>query len=147
MADASTVSPKPIAVRTVLEEVAKETVPDGIHVTFDVPRELAAVADRLVLDRVVSNLLSNAVRYGEPPFVVAAEARDRHLRISVSDDGRGIPEDVRARLFEPFAREPDAVGAGLGLAISRSYARAHGGDLVYEPTESGARFELVLPQN
>jgi signal transduction histidine kinase len=145
-ADAVSVSPKPIAVRTALEEVAKETVPDGIQVTFDVPGELAAVADRLVLDRVVSNLLSNAVRYGEPPLVVAAEERGRDLRISVSDDGRGIPDDVRARLFEPFARDPNAAGAGLGLAISRNYARAHGGDLVYEPSESGARFELVLPQ-
>jgi GAF domain-containing protein len=146
-ANAVTVSPKPIAVRTVLEEIARDTVPAGIHVTFDVPRELAALADRLVLDRIVSNLLTNAVRYGEPPLVVAAEERDRHLRISVSDAGRGIPEDVRARLFEPFAREPDTSGAGLGLAISRSYARAHGGDLVYEPSGSGTRFELVLPQD
>ena len=142
-----TVTPTPSDVRTMLEEITKETVPLGTPVDFDVPAGLVATVDRRVLDRVLSNLLTNAVHYGRPPIAVDAEIRDRHLTISVSDDGPGIAEDVRDRLFEPFARGRDAPGAGLGLAISRSYARAHGGDLVYEPRGRGARFELVLPQN
>jgi signal transduction histidine kinase len=77
---------------------------------------------------------------------VTAEQRDQHLRIAVSDEGVGVPEELRDRLFERFARGDDAVGSGLGLAIARSYARAHGGDIVYAPLGRGARFELVIPQ-
>jgi signal transduction histidine kinase len=115
-------------------------------VKIDVPDDLAAVADRLVLDRVISNLLVNATRYGKPPLVVAAEQRDHHLRIAVCDEGPGVPDELRGRLFERFARGTDAPGSGLGLAIARAYARAHGGDIVYDPGDHGARFELILPQ-
>jgi signal transduction histidine kinase len=142
-----TVHPKPLVVGTVLAEIVSVAVPLGVHVELDVPESLAAVADRQVLDRVVSNLLTNAVRHGAEPITLSAEARDSHLRIAVADRGTGVPDDVRQRLFERFARSDDPhVGSGLGLAIARTYARAHGGDLVYDPTPSGARFELILPQ-
>jgi GAF domain-containing protein len=140
------VRPKPLVVRTVLEAIARATLPEGPAVTLAVPADLAAVADELVLERVVSNLLLNSTCYGEPPFVLSAEHRDRHLRIAVTDEGPGIPSELRTRLFERFARGSDARGNGLGLAIARSYARAHGGDLVYDPGRQGARFELILPQ-
>jgi signal transduction histidine kinase len=144
---AISVAPKPLVVRTVLGEIAREALPEGAQLTLDVPRDLAAVADRRVLDRVVSNLLLNASRHGQPPYVLAAEQRDRHLRIAVSDQGPGVPDALRSRLFERFARGEDGSGTGLGLAISRAYARAHGGDLIYDPQERGARFELILPQS
>ena len=99
-----------------------------------------------MLDRVLSNLLTNAAQYGEPPLLVVAEQRDQHLHIAVSDEGRGVPEELQGRLFERFARGDDAAGSGLGLAIARSYARAHSGEIVYAPRGRGARFELVLPQ-
>ena len=57
-----------------------------------------------------------------------------------------MPEELRSRLFERFVRGETAAGSGLGLAIARSYARAHGGDLIYVPAGSGARFELIVPQ-
>ena len=57
-----------------------------------------------------------------------------------------MPEELRARLFDRFARGAEAGSSGLGLAIARSYARAHGGDIVYDPLERGARFQLILPQ-
>jgi signal transduction histidine kinase len=140
------VNPKPLVLRAVLEQIARLAVAPGTPVSLDVPPDLAAVADRLVLDRVVSNLLSNATRYGEPPFCVSAEQRDHHLRITVSDEGAGVPEEMRSRLFERFARGAETNGSGLGLAIARSYARAHGGDIVYDPGDQGACFELILPQ-
>ena len=114
---------------------------------LDVPPDLAAVVDPLVLDRIVSNLLVNAVRYGKPPIVVAAEQRDRHLRIAVEDGGDGIPEELQQHVFDRFTRGPQAAGSGLGLAIAKAYARAHGGDLVYAPQGRGARFELIVPQS
>jgi signal transduction histidine kinase len=141
------VEPRPLVVRTLLEEIARGSVPEESRVTIDVAPDLAAIADRHVIDRVVSNLLVNAFRYGVPPVVIEAEQRDHHLRIAVSDHGTGVPDDLHARLFDRFSRGDDAQGSGLGLAISRSYAQAHGGDLIYAPTGPGARFELILPQD
>jgi K+-sensing histidine kinase KdpD len=120
--------------------------PDA-DLTLDVDERLEAEIDPVVLDRVVSNLVINALRHGAPPVVVAARQTDRHLRISVADEGPGVPEGFRAQLFEQFTRASQTSGSGLGLAIARSYAVAHGGDLLYHPgAPAGARFELVLPQ-
>jgi signal transduction histidine kinase len=66
----------------------------------------------------------------------------------VEDSGESVSDDLRPRLFEPFARTDSAnVGSGLGLVIARAYARAHGGDLVYDRGVRGARFELIIPQD
>jgi signal transduction histidine kinase len=137
--------PRPIVLRTVLSSIASEAVP-GEAVELRVPKDLAAVADPLVLDRILSNVLANAVRYGQPPIVLSAEQTDRHLRIAVEDGGAGVPEHLRPIIFERFTRGDETAGSGLGLAIARAYARAHGGDLLYEPLDPGARFELVVPQ-
>ena len=136
----------PLVVRTVLEQIVRAALPRETQVELDVPADLAAVADPAVLDRVLSNLLGNAATYGEAPVRLSAEQRDRHLRIVVEDEGSGVPEELRPRLFDRFVRGVDAQGSGLGLAIARSYARAHGGDIVYDRRDRGARFELVIPQ-
>jgi signal transduction histidine kinase len=78
----------------------------------------------------------------------AAVRQDRHLRVFVEDRGDGVPPQFVPELFERFTRGGGerVGGAGLGLAIARSYARAHDGDLVYEDADPhGARFQLVLP--
>src|SRR2546423_1769450 len=131
----------------VLAEIVSEALPAGATVEVVVPEDLEILADRLVLDRVISNLLINAVRYGAEPITLYAELGETALRISVEDSGEGVSEEMRPHLFERFGRSDSAnVGSGLGLAIARSYARAHDGDLVYEPGKRGARFELILPQ-
>jgi signal transduction histidine kinase len=141
------VKPRPLDLANILGEIVSEALPIGATVEFDVPDELAVVADRLVLDRVVSNLLINAVRYGSEPITLSAELAHTHLRITVEDSGAGVSEEMRPRLFERFGRTDSAnVGSGLGLSIARAYAQAHGGDLVYDPGEKGARFELIIPQ-
>jgi two-component system sensor histidine kinase MtrB len=141
------VDPRPMVLDAVLRAIVSESVPAEVTVDVEVPPTLAVVADHVVLDRIVSNLLINAVRYGAEPITLSAASRDSHLRIVVEDSGGGVPDDVRSRLFERFARSESAVvGSGLGLAIARTYARAHGGDLVYDPLGRGARFELILPQ-
>ena len=146
-ARAVNVEPRPLVLASVLREIVSEALPTGANVAFDVPDDLAVVADRLVLDRIVSNLLTNAVRYGAEPITLSAEAGVTFLRVTVEDSGEGVSEDIRPRLFERFARTESAnVGSGLGLAIARAYARAHGGDLVYNPGARGARFELIIPQ-
>jgi signal transduction histidine kinase len=133
------VQPQPL----VLQRTLSDIVNGGTEVV-DVDPALAVVADPLVIERVVSNLVRNARQHGQPPVRVSAEQRDRHLRISVSDCGEGVPEDLVPRLFERFEHGA-AGGTGLGLAIAKAYAQAHGGDLFYEADPTGARFDLVLP--
>jgi len=141
------VDPRPLVLHNVLGKIAEEALPEGVTVELDVEPDVAVVADPLVLDRVLSNLLINAWRYGAPPIVVHAEQKDRHLRIGIEDAGPGVPEELRAHLFDRFTRGEQTAGSGLGLAIALAYARAHGGDLVHEEREGGSRFVLVVPLN
>jgi signal transduction histidine kinase len=119
-------------------------------VTIAIAPGLDAFIDPVALDRMLSNLVANALHYGEPPVTVTAIERDTHLRLVVEDRGRGVPHAFVPRLFDRFTRSSASPGrsegAGLGLAIVRAYARALGGEIVYEPADpQGARFEVVLP--
>jgi signal transduction histidine kinase len=149
-AEAIEIVPEHVNVRRQVEEIVRGVSPKPGSVEIDVPDDAEATVDRNVLDRVIGNLITNAFRYGQPPVIVSAERTDHHLRISVEDRGGGVAAEFVPDLFERFSRSEGsraaAVGTGLGLAIARSYARAHGGDLIYEDAEpSGARFRLVLP--
>ena len=149
-ADAIDIAPEQVDVRAQVEEIVRATAADPDAVEVAVPEDTQATVDRNVLDRVVGNLITNAFRYGQPPVIVSAERTDNHLRITVEDRGKGVSAEFVPDLFERFSRSEgsraSAVGTGLGLAIARSYARAHGGDLIYEDAEpGGAKFRLVLP--
>jgi signal transduction histidine kinase len=139
----------PVALRPQLEKIVHEVTQGSTDVEIDVPRDLAATIDLAAVEHVVANLLTNALRYGAPPITVRAERKDRHVRIAVEDCGEGVREDFIPFLFERFRRSETSrgrpTGSGLGLAIARSYAQAHGGDLIYDPTGRGACFELVIP--
>jgi signal transduction histidine kinase len=147
------IEPQALNVRTRIEDLL-QLVPEefGATVSMSVADDLEAVVDPNAFDRIVSNLIVNAARYGAAPIEIAAEQRDRHFRLSVSDHGRGVPPEFVPQLFERFtrggsSRRERVEGAGLGLAIAISFAQAHGGDLLYEQVEPhGARFELVLPR-
>jgi signal transduction histidine kinase len=136
--------PRPVAVRELVEEVVN-AVAGAERVELRVQPGLAAVVDPLVLDRVLSNLLVNAFRYGEPPVVLCADRSDSLLRITVEDEGEGVPPELVPRLFDRFEHGVGAEGAGLGLAIAKAYADAHGASLVYDRRDRGARFELLVP--
>ena len=148
-AEAIKISPERFNLRQRIEEIVAAAAPERADdVEIGVPPDLEAAADPSALDRIVSNLVTNALRYGSPPVVVRATQTDRHLRVAVEDRGDGVPPQFVPDLFERFtrARGERVGGTGLGLAIARSYARAHDGDLVYEDAEPhGARFQFVLP--
>ena len=149
-AQAIDITPERVDIREQVEEIVSTTAVDRSAIEIDVPAHAVAVVDRGVLERIVTNLVTNAFRYGEAPVKVHAEQTDRHLRLSVEDAGRGVPAEFVPDLFERFTRgegtRASAIGTGLGLAIARSYARAHGGDLLYEDAlPHGARFNLILP--
>jgi signal transduction histidine kinase len=143
------VNPEPMHLKSELQSIVKETALGREHeVEVEAPDD-DVVADRAVLERVIGNLLTNALRYGAPPIRILAR-KNTYLHISVQDSGKGVDPDFVPNLFDRFARSDAArqsgTGAGLGLSIARLYARAHGGDVVYDPeVDGGARFDLVLP--
>jgi signal transduction histidine kinase len=150
-AEATEIRPQPLDVRERVDELVAASAGDRSRdVVVAIPRDVHAVADAEAFDRILSNLLTNALRYGAPPVTIRAERTDAHLRVSVEDCGSGVPPEFVPDLFERFARagvsRDRTPGTGLGLAIARSYARAQGGDLLYEHAlPHGARFLLVLP--
>jgi signal transduction histidine kinase len=150
-AEAVPIHPVSIPVRAEVEGLVEASAVGRVEdVEVQIDNALEATVDRTVLERVVSNLLSNALRHGDSPILVTAERRDRHFRLAVQDQGSGVPAEFVDALFERFSRSDDArargLGSGLGLSIALSYARAHGGDLLYEPVRPhGARFEFVVP--
>ena len=150
-AEAVTIEPVRVSVRARLAEIVSAVAREhAADVQVEVPRDLEAAIDPSALERIVSNLIVNALRHGDPPVTLRAERSDGDLRVTVEDCGPGVPPDLVPELFERFTRSADSAamhrGTGLGLAIARSYAHAHGGDLRYEPAQpSGARFEVVLP--
>ncbi len=142
------IQPQTVSLGEVLDEVvAAAGAEEKADIRIDVDEEVEVVADRLALERILLNLVVNALRHGKPPVVLSVLQRDTYLRVRVEDSGDGVPADVVPRLFERFERGGPGEGSGLGLAIAQTYARAHGGDLLYDPTaNSGARFELILPR-
>ncbi|WP_405699474.1 HAMP domain-containing histidine kinase [Streptomyces sp. NBC_01383] len=136
----------------VREEVSQR-IGDRIAVTVSVPEPggLEVTGSRGQLARVIGNLLDNAERHAESSVAVAVRVERGGVVVEVSDDGAGVPEAERERIFERFVRLDDARarddgGAGLGLAIARDVAIRHGGWLTAAGAgERGARFELRLP--
>ncbi len=113
------------------------------EVTVDVPPDLpATLCDPVLVQRVLVNLLSNALRYapaGQPPMV-SASAFSGRVELRVIDRGPGIPHAELAEAFQPFQRLGDTdttTGVGLGLALSRGFIDAMGGDLLAEDTPGG----------
>jgi PAS domain S-box-containing protein len=123
----------------------------NIELTADVPPAVPLHGDRLRLGQLLSNLVSNAVKFtpeGGQVRVSLAE-RDGTCQVTVRDSGVGIPPAERARLFERFYRASTAsgtAGSGLGLAISKAIAEAHGGTLrIVDSPGPGTTFRLAVP--
>ncbi|MFQ5954569.1 MAG: sensor histidine kinase [Kiloniellales bacterium] len=103
-------------------------------------------ADREQLFRVLSNLGRNAMEAGAAHVTVSAGRADDGTLIDVEDDGPGLTDQARERLFQPFSGSTRKGGTGLGLPIARDVMRAHGGDItLIETGKHGTRFRLTLP--
>ncbi len=125
-------------------ERARSRAPEATFVTSLSPTVVRA--DPVLLERAVLNLLDNAVKYS--PVGAPIEVTVREGEVVVADHGPGVAEEDEARIFDRFYRSAAArskPGAGLGLAIVREAARAHGGDATVESSASGASFRLSLP--
>ena len=114
------------------------------------PAGISIKGRRLAIKRAVTNLISNALRYGKTVQIVLVDG-PRAAEVHVDDDGPGIPKERHEEAFRPFsrldeARSQNASGTGLGLTLARDTARAHGGDLrLSESPLGGLRASLRLP--
>jgi two-component system sensor histidine kinase MprB len=125
-------------------ERAKSRAPDATFVTSLSPTMVRA--DPVLLERAILNLLDNAVKYSPPGAPIEVSVREGE--VIVADHGPGVADEDVARIFDRFYRSAAArskPGAGLGLAIVREAARAHGGDATVESSPRGASFRLTLP--
>jgi NtrC-family two-component system sensor histidine kinase KinB len=135
---------------TAVKELRPQVEAKGLKLSVEAPVELPLVSvDRLQIDRVLSNLVINALRHTkEGEIKISAEQRENHVAVSVSDTGSGIPVEYLPHIFDKFVQVPDAPtgGAGLGLAISKSIVEAHGGQIsVQSQIGIGTTFTFTLP--
>jgi two-component system, NtrC family, sensor histidine kinase KinB len=145
---------QPIKARDLIVPEAEELRPrvesKGLAFKVEAPANLPMVmADRSQIERVLSNLVVNAIRYTKQGEIkVSAQPRGHYLAVSVSDTGSGILQEYLPHIFDKFVQVPGAAtgGAGLGLAISRLIVEAHGGQIsVQSELRAGATFTFTLP--
>jgi signal transduction histidine kinase len=132
------------------DALAEEAAMRRVSVRCEVPEQIELPLDRSAMERVFQNLIGNAIEAMPEGGTVAVSAQvEEHATVvTVEDTGPGIPEDVKAHLFEPFATAGKRSGMGLGLALSRQTVLDHGGDLsVASSTPQGTTFRVTLPAN
>lgn len=150
---------KPVDVRELFEQVslaAQESVQQaGLSLALDIQPEAGRLlGDADLLHSALSNLVDNAIKASSPgkAITLRASREDQNMVLTVTDQGRGIPQDELPRLTQPFyrvdkARSRKLGGAGLGLALCRLVAQAHGGQLRIESElGQGTMVSLSLPQ-
>jgi two-component system sensor histidine kinase KdpD len=144
---------EPFLRATAVDEVAPVALrglDDADHLQIVVPDDLPLVrADPGLLERVLANLFSNALRHSPPdlrPMLRAREGGDRVV-LDVVDHGSGVPSGLKERIFEPFARlDERSPGVGLGLAVAKGFAEAMGGTIVAVDTPGGGlTVRVTLP--
>ena len=155
--DTSTRPAEDIDALDLLEHVARRYAAARVPVCVDVPAHRpgyvppAVRAPRGEVVRAVGNLVDNAVRHAATGVSLAARTRGALVELTVTDDGHGIPEQERERVFDRFARldearDRDSGGSGLGLAITRELVRRSGGTVRLEDAAPGVRAVVSLPR-
>jgi two-component system sensor histidine kinase KdpD len=133
----------PIGLEDAVPRALDELGPPAATVTTDIPPDLPAVtADPGLLERVLVNIIGNALRHSPPghPPTITASAHAEHVELRIIDTGPGIPADRWDHVFLPFQRLGDrdnTTGVGLGLALSRGLAEAMGGSITPQTTPGG----------
>ncbi len=137
-------------IRALLEDLKADAERQGHQTELEVVGDPEVVVRPDAFRRLLTNLVSNAARYGNR-IAIRATHDARYLIVTIDDDGPGIPPDQREEVFRPFfrldeARNVDGGGTGLGLAIARDIARAHGGDIMLGDSPlGGLRATVRLP--
>ncbi|MGZ5388068.1 MAG: sensor histidine kinase, partial [Solirubrobacterales bacterium] len=139
---------EPVRLDELLERVrgrfASRAEAEGRSIAAEAPSGAEAELDSLRMEQALGNLVDNALRHGRGTVRLAASRNGQRAELSVADEGTGFPEAFAPRAFERFTRADEGRtggGAGLGLAIVRAVARAHGGDA----SADGARVRISVP--
>ncbi len=141
---------EPVPLEPLLDQLVLRAQRAGAEAELTVAPGLTATLRPIAFRRCLANLVDNATRYGKR-VEITAERDARDIRITIEDDGPGIPEALREAVFQPFfridtARRRQTGGTGLGLSIARDIVLGHGGDLGFETgSKGGARAVLRLP--
>jgi signal transduction histidine kinase len=144
------VRPRPFSPHDSIEALLPRIAPDRVDdVRLEIDPEVELVSDPDAFERVVGNLIGNALKYGAPPVFVWGEELGGTFRLAVEDRGPGVPEQFVPHLFDRFTRADETrrngSGAGLGLAIAQEFAEAVGAELDYEREKPrGARFVFAV---
>jgi two-component system osmolarity sensor histidine kinase EnvZ len=139
-----------VNLKTVLEELKNDCMRVGRQITVNCADSISIAVRPDAFRRLLSNLVSNAVRHAET-VVLTASYQDNWLTVQIDDDGPGVPEKDRENIFKPFVRLDEARnqaegGSGLGLTIARDLARSHGGDVtMFESPLGGLRATVRIP--
>jgi signal transduction histidine kinase len=143
---------EPLDLVTLVREVSADVAPlvldAGYELAMDAPDHAVVVmGDRLSLSRAVTNLIQNAIAHAGGKGLIHVVVTEAGV-FEISDEGPGIPEAERARVFTPFYRlRPSSVGAGLGLHLVQEIVARHGGEIaVLDAPGGGARFSVRLPR-
>jgi two-component system osmolarity sensor histidine kinase EnvZ len=133
--------------REAAERAVRARMAERSRLTLAMPEPVQLSARRRALGRCITNLVDNALKHGKN-VEVSVVRDERFAQIVVDDDGPGIPEDKREEAFRPFhrldeGRNLQTGGVGLGLAIARDIARAHGGDLLLDASPQGGLRAIV----
>ncbi len=140
-------------VKRVFDDLHDRAVPRSIHLTADIEEEIEIWADADRILQVIQNLVDNGIKYGSCQgrvCVTASRSANASVIVRVADEGPGIPEDARERIFERFfrvdkARSREQGGTGLGLAIVKHIVQAHGGRVWLDDADEGAVFCFSVP--
>ncbi|MEW6125998.1 MAG: ATP-binding protein [Acidobacteriota bacterium] len=148
-----------VELKPLVEETLSQYEPDAekkqIALSANIPANFAVIADPAKLKRLLTNLISNAIAYSKPAggrIDISAGASDKEVWIEVRDNGIGIGDEQKARVFERFwradkARTLRSGGVGLGLAICKGIVAAHGGEIsVKSSLNEGSCFRICLPK-
>jgi signal transduction histidine kinase len=137
-----------------VSEIAEEQTPEmelaNSKLVLNMETGVSVKGDRIRLGQVVNNLLSNARKYAPGEIQITVRTQEDLAVVEVSDQGPGIPEEYREKIFERFEQGPQihsVGGLGLGLFISREIVRYHKGDLFLKPKSVGSCFAFALPRD
>jgi len=139
---------EPVDLAGVIEAARESLGDEGVAVRLSVDAAAPElVADPVQLERAFANLLTNGVRHGAGrPVLVRSRETGGRLVVRVVDQGPGVPEGERQRIFEPFYRREGSQGAGLGLAIAKGFVEANGGEIEVEAVPGqGSTFVVSFP--
>jgi signal transduction histidine kinase len=127
-----------IAVADLVHTVARLTAERAVQIDIVGNLHVSVAVDQRDFDEIVGNLLDNAVRHTRSQVIIRADCADGFLRLSIEDDGMGIPSTERARAAEPGVRlDERGAGHGFGLAIAGELSELYGGRLTLEQSHSG----------